>query len=249
MKPFDIVAHRGISNEAPENTLLAFQLAVDLGADAVEMDVRLTADRVPVIYHYFYLEELTPLAGPIFKYTAKELRQVRVASKARPENSEPIPTLREIMETIGGKIGLEIELKGPEPECADIVAGILRDYQHIWDMIEITSFEPSLLQRIHEVYPGLATDLLYPRSEPWMKLDIVAYQAFHHARLAGARAVHLHPSQLSKDVASFIRTHGVEIHAWDVNDEESLQTCVKYKIPSLCTDQFQLAFDFRNKIN
>jgi glycerophosphoryl diester phosphodiesterase len=249
MRHFEIVAHRGISNEVPENTLLAYQLAIDLGADAVEMDVRLTADRVPVIYHYFYLEELTPLVGPIFKYTAEELRRVRVANKARPEITESIPTLREIMESIGGKIGLEIELKGPEPECADIVAGVLRDYRQFWDKIEITSFEPSLLLRIHELCHGLATDLLYPRSEPWMKLDVVAYQAFHRARLAGARAVHLHPTQLTKDVISYIRTHGIDIHAWDVNDEESLQISIQYKIPRLCTDQFQLAFDFRKKIS
>jgi glycerophosphoryl diester phosphodiesterase len=249
MSHFEIVAHRGIPTEVPENTILAYQLAIDLNAEAVEMDVRLTADHVPVIYHYFYLEELTPLVGPIFKYTAEELRQVRVANKTRPEITEPIPTLREVMEIIGGKIGLEIELKGPEPECADIVAGVLQDYQHFWDMIEITSNEPALLLRIHEFCPGLATDLLYPRSEPWMKLDVVAYQAFHRARLAGARAVHLHTMQLTAEVISFIRPYGIEIHAWDVNNEESLQTSMQYKIPRICTDQFQLAFDFRNKIS
>ncbi|HEY5269141.1 MAG TPA: glycerophosphodiester phosphodiesterase [Anaerolineales bacterium] len=249
MSHFEIVAHRGIPKEVPENTLLAYQLAIDLGADAVEMDVRLTADRVPVIYHYFYLEEMTPLVGPIFKYTAEELMQVRVANKARPGITEPIPTLREVMESIGGKIGLEIELKGPERECADIVAGVLQDYQQFWDMIEVTSYEPALLLGIHEFCPGLATDLLYPRSEPWMKPDVIAYQAFHRTRLARARAVHLHPTQLTADVISFIRSYGIEIHAWDVNNEESLQTSEQYKIPRLCTDQFQLAFDFRNKIS
>lgn len=249
MSRFEIVAHRGIPNEVPENTLSAYQLAIDLGAEAVELDVRLTADLVPVIYHYFYLEEMTSLVGPIFKYTAEELRQARVSHKARPEITEPIPTLRGIMETIGGKIGLEIELKGPEPECAGIVADVLHDYRHFWDMIEITSFEPALLLRIHEICPGLTTDLLYPRSEPWMKPDVVAYQACHRAKLAGARAVHLHPTQLSTDVISYIRHNGVEIHAWDVNDEESLQTTQQYNIPRLCTDQFQLAFDFRNKIS
>jgi len=247
MSHFEIVAHRGIPNEVPENTLIAYQLAIDLGAEAVEMDVRLTADRVPVIYHYFYLEEMTSLVGPIFKYTAEELRQVRVSNKARPEITQPIPTLREIMETIGGKIGLEIELKGPEPECAGIVAGVLQDYQHFWDMIEITSFEPALLIGIHELCPGLATDLLYPRSEPWMKPDVVAYQAFHRTRLAEARAVHLHPTQLSTDVISYLRQNRVEIHAWDVNDEESLQITMQNNIPRLCTDQFILAYDFRKR--
>jgi glycerophosphoryl diester phosphodiesterase len=249
MHHFEIVAHRGIPKEDPENTLPAYQLAIDLGAEAVEMDVRLTADRVPVLYHYFSVEIMTPLVGPIFKYTAEELKQVRVANKAKPGVSEPIPTLREVMGTIGGKIGLEIELKGPERECPDIVAAVLQDHRQFLGMIEVTSFEPALLLRVHELCPGLATDLLYPRSEPWMKPDIVAYQAFHLARLAGARAVHLHPTQLTADVISFIRQFGIEIHAWDVNSEESLQISEQYKIPRICTDQFQLAFDFRNKIS
>jgi glycerophosphoryl diester phosphodiesterase len=247
MSTFEIVAHRGIPDDVPENTIRAYQRAIDLGADAVEMDVRLTADRVPVIYHYFYLEELTPLVGPIFNYSAKELRQVQVANKVRPEIAEPVPTLREVMESIGGKIGLEIELKGPEPECVEIVADVLQDYQHIWNMIEITSYEPALLLEIHALCPDLAIDLLYPRSEPWMKLDVVAYQAFHRARSAMARAVHLHPTQLTVGVVDFIRKNGIEVHAWDVNEEESLQTCVELKIPRLCTDRFQLAFDFRKK--
>lgn len=247
MSHFEIVAHRGITTSAPENTLLAYQMAINHGADAVEMDVRLTADRVPVIFHYFYMEVLTPLNGPIFNFTAEELRQVRVANKVRPEIAEPIPTLREVMETIGGKIGLEIELKGPEPECASVVADVLRNYPHFWDGIEVTSYEPALLLGIHEHCPGLATNLLYPRTEPWMKLDVVVYQAFHWARLSAARAVHLHPTQLSTDVVSFIRKQGIEIHTWDVNDEESLRTSVQFSIPRLCTDQFQLAFDFRNK--
>jgi hypothetical protein len=77
----------------------------------------------------------------------------------------------------------------------------------------------------------------------------VAYQAFHRARLAGARAVHLHPTQFTTDVISYIRQYGVEIHAWDVYDEKSLQTSLEYNIPRLCTDQFQIAFGFRKNIS
>ena len=76
MSPFEIVAHRGVpSAETPENTIPAFQKAIELGADAVELDVRLTADGVPVLYHYFYLEEATSLSGPVFAYTLEQLRE------------------------------------------------------------------------------------------------------------------------------------------------------------------------------
>ncbi|MFH1929813.1 MAG: glycerophosphodiester phosphodiesterase, partial [Chloroflexota bacterium] len=222
MPYFEIVAHRGVPTEAPENTIPSFERAIDLGADAVELDVRLTRDRVPVVYHYFYLDEATPLSGPIFDYTYDQLRDVEVlGTGGNSIKGCRISTLGEILETLGGRIDLEIEIKGPEPESSGIIGSILLDYKHLWPSIEITSYEPALLLDIKQLCSGLPTDLLFPRSEEWMGLDVVAYASAHRARLAGARAVHLHPSQLSPEVVSTVRSHGVDIHAWDVNDEES----------------------------
>ena len=59
MPHFEVVAHRGVSTEAPENTIPAFQRAIDLGADAIEFDVRLTRDRVPIIYHLIFSKRST----------------------------------------------------------------------------------------------------------------------------------------------------------------------------------------------
>jgi glycerophosphoryl diester phosphodiesterase len=101
---------------------------------------------------------------------------------------------------------------------------------------------------MREQCPGITTDLLYPRTEPWMRLDVVGFEALQKARLAQARAVHLHPSQLSDEVVSLVRRSGFEIHAWDVNDEPALQTIVEYNIPKVCTDRFELAASFRNCI-
>ncbi len=188
MTSLEIVAHRGIATEAPENTLAAFRRAVELGADAVELDVRLTADRVPVVYHYYYLDEVTTARGPIFAYTLDQLRDVQVLCKANPAAPpDGIPTLSQVLEQFGGQIGLEIEMKGPEPEAPDIIGSVLRRFAQHWPCIEVTSYEPALLQAMHRACPGLATDVLFRPSEPWMKLDVVAYQAAQYARLAGAR--------------------------------------------------------------
>ena len=78
MNYFEIVAHRGIPTEAPENTIASFQRAIDLGADAVELDVRLTSDRIPVVYHYFYLQENTSASGAIFNFSFEQLRRVEI---------------------------------------------------------------------------------------------------------------------------------------------------------------------------
>jgi glycerophosphoryl diester phosphodiesterase len=249
MKPFEIVAHRGVTLDAPENTIAAFQRAVELGADAVELDVRLTADKIPVVYHYYYLHANTSAAGVIFNYSLAQLRDVRVFCANNPAADDGrISTLEEILAMFSGKISFEIEIKGPEPESPEIIGAVLSRFKGYWDAFEITSYEPALLLEIQRVCPGITVDLLFPRSENWMKLDVVQYQALHLARLARARAVHLHPSQLSAGVVQAVRSGGIEIHAWDVNDESSLETVAKYGIPRICTDEFEQALAFRGKI-
>jgi glycerophosphoryl diester phosphodiesterase len=248
MNYFEIVAHRGIPTEAPENTIASFQRAVELGADAVELDVRLTSDKIPVIFHYFYLQETTSTSGAIFNFSLEQLRDVEVLCRDNPNTpSGHISTLPEILEIFGGKIGLEIEIKGPEPEAPEIIGNVLLKFKNLWNTIEVTSYEPALLLAIQKICPGLTVDLLFPRSECWMKLDVVQYQAIHYTRLAHARAVHLHPTQLSESVISALTHQGIEIHAWDVNDEQSLELVAKYGIPRLCTDKFKQALAFREK--
>jgi glycerophosphoryl diester phosphodiesterase len=245
---FEIVAHRGVLDQAPENTIQAFERAIELGADAVEFDVRLTADQVPVVYHYFYLEKITDLQGPIFNYTWEQLQVAHfVDAGGVPLEGFRISTLREVIEALGGRIGFEIEVKGPEPEAAEIIGGVLCEYKHLWDSVEVTSFETSLLVGIQECCPGLVTDLLFPLTQDWMRLDVVAYLAAHQARLARARAVHLHPTQLTPEVVASIREHGVEVHAWDVDDEEALQAIVALGVPKFSTDDLRRAVAFRDQ--
>jgi glycerophosphoryl diester phosphodiesterase len=250
MRPFEIVAHRGISTESPENTIASFQRAVELGADAVELDIRLTSDQIPVVYHYFYLQENTSLSGPIFDFTFEQVRKANVFCKNNPSASEGrISTLSEILEIFGGKIGLEIEIKGPEPEAAEIIGNALNKFKNLWKTMEVTSYEPALLLAIQKICPGLPTDLLFPRSESWMKLDVAQYQAIHFSRLAHARAVHLHPTQLSEMVVKALHQQNIEIHAWDVNDEQTLMTVAKLGIPRICTDNFKHVRAFRDKMS
>jgi glycerophosphoryl diester phosphodiesterase len=148
-----------------------------------------------------------------------------------------------------GKIGFEIEIKGPEPEAPIIIGEVLNKFRNFWNSIEITSYEPALLLSVQKICPSLIVDLLFPRSENWMKLDVVQYQAIHYSRLAHARAVHLHPTQLSEEIVNALHNQGIEIHAWDVNDKQSLETVTKFGIPRLCTDNFKQALAFRDKMS
>jgi glycerophosphoryl diester phosphodiesterase len=153
-----------------------------------------------------------------------------------------------VLETLCGTIGLEIDIKGPEPESSAAVATVLQPFKDWWDTIEVTSYEPLFLVDMQRRCPGLATDLLLPRSEAWMQRDVVTYLAVHRARLARARAVHLHPTQLSPEVVTTIRQHGIEVHGWEVNDEGTLQAMVALRIPRLCTDQLAPALAVRQSM-
>lgn len=241
---FHIVAHRGVTAAAPENTMAAFAAALDLGVDAVELDIRLTRDHRAVVFHNYYLDDVTNGHGPVFAHTVSDLEILRIQDRERGQ-SHRLPLLEEVLTTFAGRLGLEIELKGPEPELADVAATLLAAVRPSWDSIEVTSFEPALLSALTQSCPELATALLFPLSEPWMRPDVVAYAALQRARLARARAVHLHPEQLSEDVVATIRARGVDVHAHSVNDERSLELCVTLGVPWVCTDQPERALAFR----
>jgi glycerophosphoryl diester phosphodiesterase len=249
MKPFEIVAHRGIPTEAPENTIASYQLALELGADAVEMDIRLTADRVPVVYHYYYLDKTASAQGVVFNYSLNEIQKFNVyCDQDRTIPPGHISTLADILDTFAGKIGQEIEIKGPEPEAPQIIGRVLNQYKQHWATVEITSYEPALLLAVQEACPGITVDLLYPRTEAWKGPEVILYEAIHLSRLAHARAVHLHPTQLTENMVAALKEKGIETHAWDVNDERSLAIVAGLGLPRICTDQFRMAHAYRNAL-
>lgn len=242
MPPCEIVAHRGATMYAPENTMGAFQRAVELGAEWIELDVRLTRDKIAVVYHYFYMHVTTPLLGPIFDYTRDELRDTQVAG-----TECKIPLLSEVLQQFSGRIGLEIELKGPEPEAVGIVSKALHDYRQQWDTFAVTSFEPSLLSSIQQACPGLDTALIC-RPESWMGSDVIAYDAVHRAQLANTRTVHLLPQHISSDTLNRIRCAGVDVRCGPTNDSDTLRRMIEVGIKRICTDNLDEALAVRQQI-
>lgn len=129
--------------------------------------------------------------------------------------------------------------------AAEVIGAELRRFRQHWPRLELTSYEPALLLALQRLCPGLTTDLLIPRSESWVQLDVVAYQAGQRARLAHAHAVHLHPTQLTPAVVAYLREQNLQVHAWDVNAAAGLETIAACGIPRICTDSFNLAWAFR----
>jgi glycerophosphoryl diester phosphodiesterase len=251
MDNFEIVAHRGVPLEAPENSIKSFTLATELGADAIELDVRLTADHIPIVYHYFYLQEITNFSGPIFNFTYEELQNVKFSGNMMKRNSKyQIPSLEMVLKSFSHKIGLEIEIKGPEPESVELIANTIKKFKNHSMNLEVTSYEPYLLRKFKKYCPDVNTDLLVPLSENWMKSDVTLYLAVHRARIANTNTIHLHPSQLSQQVINTLQKKGFYVHAWDVNDINTLKKMLELNIERICTDDCRLMINYRrNHVN
>ena len=163
MRPI-IIAHRGASNLAPENTLASFRLAKRLGADGIECDVQLTKDHQLVIAHDYQVDEHTGTKGDIFDMTFDELRQLDFGKWKSPEfEGEKIPTLDEVMDIGKDMKMMHIELKPYLERDADFPERVIDAVTnaHMEDKVVLTSFQYGLLARIKQLRPEIRTAALF----------------------------------------------------------------------------------------
>lgn len=162
-----VFAHRGASGHAPENTLAAFQLAISQGAPAIEFDVQLTADKIPVIFHDFELSRTTNGSGKIHKHTLEELKSLNAGaafSSAYPDLK--IPTLDEALSGLDSNTFYNIELKN-HYSSFDVLPKIVARFilkHHAEDHVLISSFNPITLSRISKLLPTVPRGLMFTKS-------------------------------------------------------------------------------------
>jgi glycerophosphoryl diester phosphodiesterase len=165
---FMVIAHRGASRAAPENTLSAMEKAIEFGADYAECDVFQTKDGEIVLFHDEEMERTTGQKGMIWDYTLAELKELEVGSWFSEEfRGEPIPTLREVIQLVKGKIKLNIEVKvsGNDPNIAQKVADIIRS-ESISKECLVTSFEKPVIEKVKEIAPELITGFIFDEEHP-----------------------------------------------------------------------------------
>ena len=122
-----LIAHRGASAHAPENTLAAFELAIHLGAPAVELDVKLTGDHQVVVLHDQTLDRTTDGKGPLAAHTLEAVKQLDAGSYFSPEfRGEHVPTLAEVFEAIGKAALINVELTNYETPGDDLVDRVVQ---------------------------------------------------------------------------------------------------------------------------
>jgi len=168
-----MIAHRGFKFKYPENTLTAFQAAVDSGAQMIELDVTLSKDREVIVIHDDTLDRTTNGNGPVQQHSLSELKRLDAGSWFHPRfQGERIPTLSEVLDLFKGHVLFNIEIKKsayePENPSDAIEKQVVREVNMAGclDSVLISSFEPAVLNRIREIkkQPGISwlTDLPLP---------------------------------------------------------------------------------------
>jgi len=235
-----VAGHRGASGHAPENTLVAFARAKELGADGIELDVQLSADGVPIILHDDTLFRTTNLGQQLrpTELTLARLKELDAGSWFSPEFAgEKIPTLEEVFAEFGGKLGLNIEIKSTPGFEADNgieqkIAELVRQYK-LEDSALISSFDAERLASLNRYDPGLRLAFIYefrPDRYPPDFDPIATAKSFN--------SVALHPSFRIVDRSLVERTHasGLKLNAWTVNEIADMERMVALGLDTITTN-------------
>ena len=208
-----IIAHRGASGYCPENTLPSFEKAIQMGAEAIELDVQLTRDNEVVVFHDYTLERTTNGKGMIMTSDLQYLKSLDAGSwYGKQFENTRISTLKEVLERIPETVTVNIELKKlgiDERPFADIVYGIVKDMNRL-DSVIFSSFNHYLLRELHELG---ATDL-----EMLLRSDIIEPWKYIERTGMDIKSVNLSLANISKDIVMEIHKHGYMVKCDTVND-------------------------------
>lgn len=233
-----LFAHRGASAHAPENTLSAFELALQHGADGIELDTKLTADGVPVVIHDQTVDRTTGATGRVGQLTLKELRALDAGSFFDIAfRGEKIPTLEQVFEAVGQRTIINVELTNyasPKDDLPEKVAALVQKY-HLEERILVSSFNPAALRRIHRILPTMLLGLLALPGLPGF---------FHRSMgswLTPHGAIHPEKGDVTPGLVASAHRRGRRVHVWTVNDPGDMQRLCSLGVDGFFTDDPRLA--------
>ena len=233
-----VFAHRGACAHAPENTLVSFETALQHGAPAIEFDVKLTSDGEVVVIHDQTLDRTTDGRGDVRKFTLVELKKLDAGGKFDPSfKGEQIPTLREVFESYGSKLLMNVELTNyatPGDNLVDEVAKLVKKYQ-MEDRVLFSSFLPRNLIQARKLCPEVPNGLLTLEGIQGRFLRIPGI--FWIPR----EALHPYFADVTPQLISREHDYGRRVHTWTVNKEDDLRRIYSMGVDAVFTDDPRLA--------
>jgi glycerophosphoryl diester phosphodiesterase len=228
-----IFAHRGACKVAPQNTLPAFQAAMSLGADGVELDVHYSSDGKLMVIHNMTLEATTNGSGRVTALTSEELRNLDAGSHFGPQFiGTRIPLLDEVLDLCKGKLLVNIELKSLESPTANIGVDVVRTVRAhgMSDQVVISSFNPLALRRAKKAGPEIECALLTAPDLPgWMRSSLTLWYS---------RTNSIHPEfpMIDEAYMAWARRRRMPVRAWTVNEEADIRRMIALGVDSIITD-------------
>ena len=235
--PF-IWAHRGASGSAPENTLVAFQRAIDLGAEGIELDVQLTKDDVIVVCHDETIDRTSDGTGWLKDYTLEELRSFDFNQQFQEYGPQTIPTMKEVLALIKPtNLVIDIELKTSiiyYPQLEEKIVALVKEFG-MEDRVNYSSFNHYSCVHVHEIDPNAEVGFLY-----WdAPIDFPLYAKKHGANAMNPAYANLYlPNTLEQ-----AKEAGLNIYVWDVLTKEQMLKCKEMGVTAIITNYPEIAHE------
>lgn len=228
-----VIGHRGASAYAPENTLAAFRLALEQGADGVELDAKLSADGHIVVIHDQTVDRTTGAAGRVREKTLAELRMLDAGGWFHPFFAgERIPTLEEVLEEVGSRCLVDIEITNyatPFDPLPIRIAALVRRFG-LQDRVILTSFFPSNLYRAGRSLPGVALGQLA------YKGALGALARGRVGRWFAPRLLLPYSTDITPQSLQRARAAGRRVIAWTVNETQHAGRLLAWGVDGIITD-------------
>ena len=227
-------AHRGASHDAPQNTLAAFRLAREMGADGVELDVQVSRDGEAVVIHDFTVDATTDGQGRVADKTLAELKELDAGSWFDERFAgQRIPTLQEVIIEVGHQLLLNIELKTKgfgNPALVAEVVRLIEDHNLVHRVI-VSSFNPFALRRVKKLNHRIPTGLLYHFDLPAHLIR--ALLVF----LADPDALHPEKHLISQEYVDWARERGYRVNVWTVDEPAEMERLIALGVDGIITNR------------
>lgn len=239
-----IFAHRGDSARAPENTLAAFELALGQHADAIELDVKLTADGQVVVIHDPTVDRTTSGHGRVRDLSLAQLRSLDAGSSfSERYRGEKIPTLEEVFESLGKRIFINVELTNyntPRDQLVETVCMLVKKFG-LQQSVMFSSFFASNLSKARAYLPGVPRGLLAFSGflGAWARSFGFAFGRY--------QALHSNLKDVTPEQVQRVHRLQRRIHVWTVNAAEDMRRLFHWGVDAIFTDDPQLAVQVRDE--
>jgi len=220
-RPFHVIAHRGVSADAPENTLPAFERALEIGVVEVELDAQLSRDGVPILFHDGSLDAKTPLRGAVREHPAEALTRADVGTwfdrthpgAARRWAGTPLTTLSALFERFGSRLRYHIELKDDLEATPRRVIELVTA-SGLEGRVMLTSFHRAQLERARRAAPSIPVCWLLKPASP---------ERIEEAAGAGFAMVGVKAAELSEALVRQAHARGLGIRAYSVETDAEIE--------------------------